>query len=313
MGLGDLLRKVKTTIDGAVDEATKDFQNAFNNFSGGDSASPKSNYLYRYPNQSSLENAPFVIFSHHTPNYVTAGGEDNVRTILNGHIAMYIPMNISIADSFSYDSIESGIVGSLYDNVNGFNNADDARSGILSDSNVSALTAKYGPQVAGAALATAAGAPLAAVGLSTGDAATSYFKEFQKREGAVINPRQFMLFRAPNLRSFNMEFRFIPENPKEAKIVDQIIKQFREASYPSLSTGGLAFSFPDSWKIEFVNVEGMINIPEVAITGINIAYNPNAMSYFKAGDKSNHPVEVVLSLQFSELLPITRQNVQRGQ
>jgi len=53
----------------------------------------------------------------------------------------------------------------------------------------------------------------------------------------------------------------------------------------------------------------MIRIPEVALTSVNVAYNPNSISYFRY---DNMPVEITMELSFQELRPIDRSMVEQG-
>jgi hypothetical protein len=78
--------------------------------------------------------------------------------------------------------------------------------------------------------------------------------------------------------------------------------------YPT-AAGQYSFNFPDAFQIEIKNMDGLPKLPEVFLESASVTYNPNSMSYFKQG---NRPVEINLSLEFKELQPITRENVDEG-
>lgn len=303
--------------------------------------------ILRYPAAIS-GNAPFIMFSRHRARYdeaATAGSaapKASVKGEVNGaaqdggvileeagKVAMYLPMGISIGDSMVYETAATGAIGtglsalargaenldiSSFDDIK---NVGDALGNQFDNfsADIKAGTTKYGGAMVGgasAALANKLGSGVlksllggAAIGLGTNVALQEAAKSWQ----AAINPREFLLFKAPSMRAFSLSFRFIPESPTEAQTVEDIIKWFRVGMYPEITGAGFAYVFPDAFQLTFKNVEGIPNLPEMFLESATTTYNPNSMSYYKQG---NRPVEVTLSLNFKELQPLNRQLVENG-
>lgn len=290
--------------------------------------------LYRYPSKAYDEGAPFIKFSQQRPVYESlsstpADSDGSVPTavsrarslqperLLNEFVgqtvAMYMPINFQIGDSMSYDTVETGIIGALTEGVSEGGVDNLIQTVTNPDGNdLTAVAQSVAPGVAGAAVAGLArfrgiGGLL---GLAGGaGAASSVTNELRKSSQVAINPRQFILFKSPNMRSFNLNFRFIPESSKESDDVQNIIDFFRTGMYPELTGSGITYVFPNSFQISFENIGGIPRIPETVLTSANTTFNPNSMSYFK---QNKRPVEINLDLTFQELQPMHKLKVVQG-
>jgi len=282
--------------------------------------SPATRFIY--PSNTGNGGAPFILFTRHKPVYDgqatdTKQKQSTAITELSS-IAMYIPINLSVSDSQQYENAESGMIGNI---VNAAMSGDRSMMDLLPEDfdlenpDISSMLTAAGPGLTAAASGGLAkvfggstfGSVLTGGGILTG--ASKAAQEARKSTQATMNPRQFALFKQPNMRSFSFDFRFIPESAGESDSVVNIIKEFRTAMYPELSSSGFAYTFPDAFDISFENAADMIKIPEVVCTSATVTYNPNAMSYFT---QNRRPVEINLSLQFQELQPIHREMVERG-
>lgn len=221
----------------------------------------------------------------------------------DNHIALYMPQSITVSDSMRYENFSTGIVGALMEG--GFN------SDNYSTEDIKALAHQYGTALAtggAAAIASKIGMGSALLGGAVvADIASNVNSEIQKSTQAVINPREFSLFRSPSMRQFAYNFTFIPESEKESNTAMDIVKTFRKTMYPSTASV-MTYNFPHVYTIQYVNAD-IIKIPEVALASASVVYNPNSMSYFK---QNNRPVEIQLTLTFQELKPITSQLVEAG-
>jgi hypothetical protein len=305
--LNKIIRKIQSSADSAVDTISSDLKSGlYGKYA--EAQRGKKNAIYRYPDAATTTDQPFLLFSKHKPMY----DHKVVSTNLDGHISIYIPMGINIADSFSYDNVETGFVGSTIGAIKG----DDALGEFFTQETLQGLAAKYGTQaatVASAAVGNKFGGTTGAIlsGAGVNQLAEASIREWQKSSQNVLNPRQFMLFKSPNLRTFTMDFNFIPNSEKESAEVLNIIHCFREGAYPSSADRGVTYNFPSAWTLQFMNVEGMVSIPQVVITSISTTYNPNSMSYFTQGP-NNVPMEIKLSLSFAELQPLDSADVKKG-
>lgn len=262
----------------------------------------------RFPEDLDVEATPFMTFLTQRPVY------DNVGTALRSNptgesVTLYIPTGYNISDSIRYETAQGGLIGYAIDRFS---------DGTLSDiglSDIQEIATQYvgeiGAGIAGgvaAAGGSLAGGAFAGI-LTSGALSGEIQNRFRRREGKTINPREYMMFQAPDLRSFDFSFSMIPQSENEANSAIRIIKFFRKASYPQLSATGFAYLFPDLFKIRLGNNDSMIRVPEVACTGIDVTYNPNSLSYFTRG---NIPVQIDLSLSFQEMKAITRDDIEQG-
>ena len=59
-----------------------------------------------------------------------------------------------------------------------------------------------------------------------------------------------------------------------------------------------------------MNLQGIPLVPEMFLESASTTWNPNSMSYLR--DVNNRPVELNLSLEFKELMPLTRESIKAG-
>jgi hypothetical protein len=127
---------------------------------------------------------------------------------------------------------------------------------------------------------------------------------FTRSTGKVINPNLELLFRGPQLRSFNYNYTFTPRDPDEAKDIRKIIKHFKKTMAAQKDI--LFLKTPNVYKLQYVYAGGgqhpfLNKIKTCALTNFNVEYTPDG-SYmtYKDGSMTSYSV----SMQFSELTPI---------
>jgi hypothetical protein len=222
---------------------------------------------------------------------------------------LYVPAGYAVSDSINYESTEGGLAGYLIDRFSDGSITDISGEDVveIAQQNAAGL---LGVAAAGVG-AVGGGLPGAAIvgGLTSAAITGEIANRSSRRAGKVANPRQYMMFKAPEMRSFSFAFSMIPQSESEAQDVIRIVKFFRKAAYPQLSATTYAYLFPDLFKISFGNNDSMIKMPEVACTGVETTYNPNTQSYFVRG---NIPVQVGISLSFQEMKAITRADIDEG-
>lgn len=126
------------------------------------------------------------------------------------------------------------------------------------------------------------------------------------RTGKVINNNLELLFRGPQLRSFNYNFKFTPRDSAEAKEIKNIILFFKTQMAVKRSAGSLFLKTPNVFKLKYIYSQGdqhpFLNaIKLCALTNFNVDYTPEG-SYMTYGDGSMTSYNV--TMQFSELNPI---------
>jgi hypothetical protein len=154
----------------------------------------------------------------------------------------------------------------------------------------------------GAELANKAGAQLGDLGTIVKGAA-----------GVATNPNILVMFQGLSRRNFQFQFVFIPSNEKESRNIRNIIKTFRFHSSPELLYGTSRFYLaPSTFDIEvFHKGKTNKNIPKFktcALTNCEVNYSPRGWSTYVDG----MPAVVEMTLTFSEIEQVTRQDVEEG-
>jgi hypothetical protein len=135
---------------------------------------------------------------------------------------------------------------------------------------------------------------------------------FTRSTGKVINPNLELLFRGPQLRSFNYNYTFTPRSSKEAVVVKKIIRHLKKYMAVRKEDPGLFLKTPHVFKLSYIYSEGgqhpfLNKIKPCALTNLNVEYTPDG-SYmtYKDGSMTSYTV----SMQFSELTPIYESDYQ---
>lgn len=268
--------------------------------------------IARYPNSVESTDDPFVLFTKHRAKYNTRGGNSRVDLISTDHVSLYMPMGFAINDQAVFETAATGVAGgaaaALISGTNPANVTQADVTAIAMNSAEQLGTAAGG--LAGSALPGRVGGIVGGIlgAVGAGTVAQAAAQEYNKQAQVSVNPREFMLYKSPGMRNFSFRFRFIPDDEGESRAAEEIVKWFRRGMYPT-AAGQYSFNFPDAFQIEIKNMQGIPKLPEVFLESCNVTFNPNSMSYFK---QNNRPVEINLSLEFKELQPITRENVNEG-
>jgi hypothetical protein len=130
--------------------------------------------------------------------------------------------------------------------------------------------------------------------------------------GVTLNPNLELLFKGPNLRTFNFNFRFTPRSEKESKEVKEIIRVFKKNMAVQRSTSNLFLLTPRVFTLEYIyNASGenagqihpYLNVfKPMAMTNLNVNYTPDGtyMTYNQSGSLTAYD----LQMSFGELEPI---------
>ena len=123
-----------------------------------------------------------------------------------------------------------------------------------------------------------------------------------QRQGTLINPNVELLFEKPQLRKFNFVFNLSPRNAKEAQIVKQIIRTFKQSSAPRRTVKGYFLRTPLIYQLEYINNAYNLNrFKECALTSFTTEYTPNnTYSTFRDGTMTQYRI----TMDFEELDPI---------
>ena len=137
----------------------------------------------------------------------------------------------------------------------------------------------------------------------------------------VINPYMEMLFRGVQNRKFELQFKFTPRDPKEARQAWDVIQTFKKYAHPSVPTEKLLkqfFIYPAEWDIIFYTVDKgearqnrfLARYGRSILSSISIDYGASGATSFlrpdaELGLDGAPPVETDITLSFEEIDLIT--------
>ena len=136
--------------------------------------------------------------------------------------------------------------------------------------------------------------------------------------GRIINPNVELMYEAPELRGFNLNFKMMPRDPQEGRDIFGICQTLKKAMLPSWggkiknSKGGVGslLTLPKIVSVKFMTGNNLnkyvTQYKPCAITNVSINYTPDG-SYATYSDGS--PVATLLSVQFKELKLVFEQEI----
>jgi len=131
--------------------------------------------------------------------------------------------------------------------------------------------------------------------------------------GAILNPNIELLLKAPNLRSFNFNFKMSARSRTEAEQIRKIIRFFKQGMSVKRSTSSLFILSPNLFNIQYLAAgEGNLlrdhpsigKIKNCALTAINTQYTPDG-TYMTFDDEARTMTSYNIQMQFKELEPLT--------
>ncbi|MFZ9353429.1 MAG: hypothetical protein ACO25L_01290 [Candidatus Nanopelagicales bacterium] len=129
-----------------------------------------------------------------------------------------------------------------------------------------------------------------------------------KSTGKAVNPNSELLFRAPSLRSFNLQWKLIPRSEDEASTIRKIIRFFKVNMLPYIPKGGaILLQSPNVFVIRYETSNGSLNksLPKpklCALGEVIVNHTPDGTGW--AAYKDSHPVATQISMSFLELTPL---------
>ena len=126
--------------------------------------------------------------------------------------------------------------------------------------------------------------------------------------GSVINNNVEVLFNGPGLRSHSFSFLFYPRDPKEAIMVRQIIRAFKQSMSVKRSESSLLLKPPHTFAIQYMTSGQkahpyLTRFKECALTTCSVDYTPDG-TYMTYGGDEKSMTAYSMGLTFSELEPI---------
>ena len=124
--------------------------------------------------------------------------------------------------------------------------------------------------------------------------------------GSVLNPNMELLFRGPNLRTFNFAFKFRPRFEDESVAVREIIRIFKRNMAVQRSTSEMFLLTPNIFTIKYIHNNGedhpfMNRMKPCMLSGFNVNYTPdNSYMTYQDGGMTGYDV----TMTFQEIVPI---------
>ena len=240
--------------------------------------------------------------------------ESALKQTLGKRISLYLPRAIQIQDTVTYDNafqlgliggaIEAGAgspggavgaaLGAIGAEAGGFANTLLGRTGGMSSDAAGILSGKLAARIPG-----------------IGDAAGGAIRSATR---LTTNPNTRALFQNVPIRNFSFAFQLVPTSRAEARVIEDIIKTFREELYPEALTAGgvnVGYRFPNRFliKVKYNNadIKGIKFLP-VYMQSFNATYNSATGGMHNDGRFS----AVDISMAFTETRAIAKADVERG-
>ena len=139
--------------------------------------------------------------------------------------------------------------------------------------------------------------------------------------GAFENPNLELLFNGPGLRTFSFTVRFTPRSQSESIMVRQIIRVLKQRMAVKRnvqaygSTGAnLLLGTPNVFRLQYrrgsktrSEIKGLNKFKTCALTNLSVDYTGGSGRWAAYGPDSQ-PVTTILTMNFSELVPIYEDN-----
>ena len=144
----------------------------------------------------------------------------------------------------------------------------------------------------------------------------------QLSTGSVVTPRMELMFEGIDRRNFSYSFVFIPKSETEARIVEEIVYQFKENMMPKYSdqTTRREMDIPNTFEIDYMYKESrnsfLNKVHTCFLKSIQVQYGGDRYTAYET-TKSKFgggppPQKTTITLEFSELELITKDHIKQG-
>lgn len=146
---------------------------------------------------------------------------------------------------------------------------------------------------------------------------------FSRGTQLTFNPNLELLFREPQLRPFNFQFKLSARSEEESKVIKKIIKYFKYHMAVKNAEGFLFLKAPDVFWIEYQkgnsNIHPSLNLiapgevktKACALQSFNVDYTPLG-TYMTYDDQEASMIQYNLSMNFTEITPVYQSDYDKG-
>jgi len=136
-----------------------------------------------------------------------------------------------------------------------------------------------------------------------------------RTQGKIVNQNLELLFNGVALRPFSFAWDLTPRDEKEAGEIREILYRLKKSS-AARRTNNLFLGSPDVWRLSYrkgTQVHGFLNRFKIcALTSVGVNYTGSGQ-YASYNDSMGTPVHMQLTLNFTELEPIYREDYETYQ
>ena len=222
-------------------------------------------------------------------------------------IELPLPSGLQFADGMTYENADLNMVGDLLATMA----SDETISGTYGN--------RYTSDPEGTENGRTGFQKLAAdIGVKAGG---NQVRALEKR---TPNPNTTALFKQPNLRTFQFQFKLIPTHSDEVKTIERIIKEFRTHMYPqrdAVSDGdNLFYHFPQRFGIKMwlgnnKTISAKPIEPKIDycyLTAMNTVFNSSTNAVMSKNGSNLSFAETDISLTFMETKALSSGKIRQG-
>ena len=124
--------------------------------------------------------------------------------------------------------------------------------------------------------------------------------------GKIINPNMELLFKGPQMRTFQLAWKMSPRDYEESEMIKKIIRMFKQSMAVKRSESQIFLKSPNTYKLRYLTARKqehsfLPKIKECALVGCSINYTPDGN--YQVYENSSM-VAYQMTLSFNELEPI---------
>jgi len=145
----------------------------------------------------------------------------------------------------------------------------------------------------------------------------------QATTGTVVAPRMELMFERVNRRNFSYNFILIPKSVEEARIIEEIVHEFKLAMHPEFIDATQSFrrmKMPNLIDITFHSHGGHNNfinkISTCYLKSVNVTYGGDRYTAHEPtvgiNGRGSPPQRTTIALEFSELGILTKEDIRNG-
>lgn len=145
----------------------------------------------------------------------------------------------------------------------------------------------------------------------------------QATTGTVVAPRMELMFERVNRRNFSYNFILIPKSVEEARVIEEIVQEFKLAMHPEFIDATQSFrrmKMPNLIDITFHSHGGHNNfinkISTCYLKSVNVTYGGDRYTAHEPtvgiNGRGSPPQRTSIALEFSELGILTKEDIRNG-